>query len=227
MGNGRVSDIPDRIHNRLIQTIVKGLSDKPVVLKGGTALMLAYGLDRYSEDIDYDSNTRIDLVNELDSIMQGTRMIYEIISKKHTETTSRAFINYEIGKIRNGKLKVEIKNNRPLRFEYVNMKPGFWVYSIDKICEHKLNATVVRIKSRDFYDLGFIARQFKSELSDANLARLQLLARNKKLHKLYREQWSEDDFVKIKSFQATVTSLESVDRYRRDRNKEGDYDIER
>ena len=79
MGNGRVSDIPDRIHNRLIQTIVKGLSDKPMVLKGGTALMLAYGLDRYSEDIDYDSNTRIDLLNELDSIMQGTKINYRII----------------------------------------------------------------------------------------------------------------------------------------------------
>ena len=50
-----------------------------MVLKGGTALMLAYGLDRYSEDIDYDSNTRIDLLNELDSIMQGTKINYRII----------------------------------------------------------------------------------------------------------------------------------------------------
>ena len=52
-----MSDIPDRIHNRLIQSIVKGLSDKPVVLKDVTALVLAYGLDRHSGDIDYDSNT--------------------------------------------------------------------------------------------------------------------------------------------------------------------------
>ncbi len=57
MGNGRVSDIPNRIHNRLIQTIVKGLSNKPVVLKGAAALVLAYGLDRHSGDIDYDSST--------------------------------------------------------------------------------------------------------------------------------------------------------------------------
>jgi hypothetical protein len=39
-----VSDIPDRIHKTLIQTIVKGLSNRPVVLKGSTALMLVYGL---------------------------------------------------------------------------------------------------------------------------------------------------------------------------------------
>ena len=222
-----MSDIPERIHKALIQTVVKGLSDRPVVLKGGTALVLAYGMDRHSEDIDYDSNTRIDLVNELDRIMQGTRMIYEIDSKKHTATTSRAFINYETGRVRNGKLKVEVKNNRALRFEYVTDKPGFWVYTIDKICEHKLHATTVRIKARDFYDLGFIARQFRSELSDANLTRLQKLAHNKPLHDLYQAQWQEDDFVKIKSFEATVTSLESVDRDRRGRNKEDEYDIER
>ena len=41
----------DRIHKRLIQTIVNGLADKPLVLNGGTALMRAYHRDRYSEDI--------------------------------------------------------------------------------------------------------------------------------------------------------------------------------
>ena len=41
--------------------------------------MLAYDLDRYSEDIDNDSNPRIDLVNELNSIMQGTKINYRII----------------------------------------------------------------------------------------------------------------------------------------------------
>ncbi len=49
-----MSDIPDRIHNRLIQTIVKRLSDKPVVLKGSAALVPVYGPDPYSEDIDCD-----------------------------------------------------------------------------------------------------------------------------------------------------------------------------
>ncbi len=71
-----MSDIPDRIHRTLIEKIVKGLSDKPLVLKGGTALMLAYNLDRYSEDIDYDSSTKIDLPGHLEAIMQGTRMQY-------------------------------------------------------------------------------------------------------------------------------------------------------
>jgi len=37
-----------------IVKILKNLKDKPLVLKGGTALMLYYNLDRFSEDIDFD-----------------------------------------------------------------------------------------------------------------------------------------------------------------------------
>ena len=48
----------DRIHKRLIQTIVNGLADKPLVLNGGTALMRAYHRDRYSEDIPMTINPR-------------------------------------------------------------------------------------------------------------------------------------------------------------------------
>ena len=77
-----MSDIPDRIHKRLIETVVKGLAEKPLVLKGGTALILAYNLDRYSEDIDYDSNTRVELTDALEKIMRATRMEYNIVTKK-------------------------------------------------------------------------------------------------------------------------------------------------
>ena len=88
-----MSDIADRIHKVLIQTIVNALGNKPLVLKGGTALMLAYNLDRYSEDIDYDSNTKVDLPWHLQAIMQETMMQYNITTKKHTDTTSRVLIN--------------------------------------------------------------------------------------------------------------------------------------
>ncbi|WP_268745728.1 nucleotidyl transferase AbiEii/AbiGii toxin family protein [Taylorella equigenitalis] len=44
----------DRIN--LIKEILPLLGDK-YILKGGTALYLYYGLDRYSEDVDLDSKT--------------------------------------------------------------------------------------------------------------------------------------------------------------------------
>ena len=36
--------------------------------------MLAYNLDLYSEVIDYDSNTKVDLTRHLKPIMQKTKM---------------------------------------------------------------------------------------------------------------------------------------------------------
>ncbi len=222
-----MSDISDRIHKVLIQTIVNALADKPLVLKGGTALMLAYDLDRYSEDIDYDSNTKIDLPSCLNDVMSNhTRMRYEIATKKHTDTTSRVYITYSTEKTKDVTLKVETKNNRHLSVDDIRSEPGFKVYTIDKICQHKLYASSERIKARDFYDLGFIARHYKHKLTDKNLNKLKELGNDVSIHALYKKQWTKDDFVKNKPFNATITALNSVKTYLQNKDKESEYDLE-
>lgn len=221
-----MTDIPDRIHKKLIETIVIELRDKPLVLKGGTSLMLAYGLDRYSEDIDYDSSTKIDLSTIVDAIMQKhTRVEYTINIKKHTDTTSRIFVNYSTEKVKDAILKIEIKNNRHLSINDIHSDPGFPVYTIDKICQDKLRASLERIKARDLYDLGFIAKHYKHKLTDKNLNKLSKLARNKSIHALYEKQWDKDDFVKDKPFKETTTALSSVKAYIRKKEKESEHDI--
>ncbi len=223
-----MSDLPDRIHKKLIETIVKGLSTKPLVLKGGTALMLAYDLDRYSEDIDYDSNTKIDLVAEVGTIMrENTRMQYSIKSKKITDTTSRIFVNYTTENIEEETLKIEVKNNLALQLEDIQNDRGFNVYSINWICQNKIDITRSRIKPRDFYDLGHISRQFKSELNEKNLRKLTHIAEDKTLHDLYRTQWHKDKFVREKSFEATIRALKSIKTYLQNKEKESEYDYDR
>lgn len=46
----------DKYHEKLMLNILKNLSDTPLVLKGRTALYLGYGLNRFSEDLDFDSS---------------------------------------------------------------------------------------------------------------------------------------------------------------------------
>ena len=208
-----MSDIPERIHKRLIETIVSGLSDKPLLLKGGTALMLAYKLDRYSEDIDYDSNTRINLAGELDDIMRETRMTYKIVTRKHTPTTSRVFIKYTTERIQETNLCVEIKNNIKIPVSDINQSHSFQVYCINRICREKIRTTSERTKPRDLYDLGFIASNFKAELDDKNLLALENLFLQKKLIAHYKEFWSMDDMVKHKPFLITVASLSTITKY--------------
>ena len=221
-----MSDIPDRIHRTLIERIVKGLSDKPLILKGGTALMLAYNLDRYSEDIDYDSDTKIDLAKHLESIMQKTRMQYEIVTKKQTDTTSRVSVKYTTGKAKGILLKIEVKNNRQISSDDISNHPGFLVYTVNKICEQKLHASSERIKARDFYDLGFIAGHYKDALDNRNLIGLKELANNKTIHELYQEEWHEDEFVRDRPISATIKALNSIMPHIQDKDKESEYDLE-
>ena len=47
---------PDRkLHIDIMRDIARDIHDLPMVLKVGTALLLCYGLDRFSEDLDFDS----------------------------------------------------------------------------------------------------------------------------------------------------------------------------
>lgn len=205
-----MNDIPDRIHQNLIRAIVKGLSDMPMVLKGGTALLLVYSLDRHSVDIDYDSPVKPDVLGRLDEIMLDTRMDFKIIDRKRTDTTSRMLIHYETGRVRNGLLKIEIKNNRSINPIHVQSNPGFHVYTIDKLCEQKLSAITTRTKARDLYDLAHIARNFKPEISDNNIAKLQSLAKDISLRERFFEDWYYEKTTKNKSIDTMLKALQTV-----------------
>jgi len=55
----------EKDHYLLMTNIVKILSDTPYVLKGGTALMFGYNLDRFSEDLDFDSTKKLNLETKI------------------------------------------------------------------------------------------------------------------------------------------------------------------
>jgi predicted nucleotidyltransferase component of viral defense system len=67
-------------HDAMIDTVlarINAIPDAPFVLKGDTALMKCYGLDRYSEDIDLDcpgqgsAGYRESLAEALESLSPG------------------------------------------------------------------------------------------------------------------------------------------------------------
>lgn len=205
-----MNDIPDRIHQNLIRAIVKGLSDTPMVLKGGAALLLVYSLDRHSVDIDYDSSVKPDVLGRLDEIMRSTRMDFKILDRKRTDTTSRMLIHYKTGRVKNGLLKIEIKNNRTINPIHVQSEPGFPVYTIDKLCEQKLSAISTRTKARDLYDLAHIARNFEPELSDNNIAKLQSLAKDTSLRERFFEDWYYEKTTRNKSIDTMLKALQTV-----------------
>lgn len=128
------------------------------ILKGGTSLMLCYGLTRFSEDISLDAYHIIKGIEDIvNAFCQANSFTYRVA--KDTNTVKRYMIYYGSNK----PLKVEIsyrrKNIDSSEFTIVN---GILVYTISSILTFKLNAYNQRDKIRDLYDVVFICKNYWS-----------------------------------------------------------------
>ena len=157
-------------HDRAITDFAAWLNAKSdnFILKGGTALYLCYGLDRFSEDIDLDGREK-----GLETLVAGfcEACGYSFRVAKKTETVERCFVHYG----NEGKpLKIEASFRRktidPAETQIVN---GILVYNIEPLCIMKINAYTNRDKIRDLYDVTFICKRFFDLLSPQTIALLR------------------------------------------------------
>ncbi|MEG0360625.1 MAG: nucleotidyl transferase AbiEii/AbiGii toxin family protein [Longicatena sp.] len=135
-------------------------SSHDFILKGGTALMVCYGLDRFSEDIDLDSTNK-NIEKYVDDFCKANNYMYR--KAKDTNTTKR----FQIHHSENMKpLKVEIlyrqKQIDETKTEILN---GVCVYKINELFGMKMNAYNSRDKIRDLYDVVYIMKNFKERIS--------------------------------------------------------------
>ena len=149
-------------HKKVIDEFLLYLNGKTndFILKGGTALLTCYKLDRFSEDIDFDgkNNNIIDYVESFCSL-HG----YDFRIAKNTDTVKRCMINYgNIGR----PLKVEVSLRRVnIPDNEITNINGITVYNIEPLCLMKANAYMSRDKLRDLYDLTFICNNYFEKLS--------------------------------------------------------------
>ena len=158
----------DKFRKKLMENILKNLSDTPLVLKGGSALYLGYGLNRFSEDLDFDSLKKLNLFNKIKPSAPPDIVIDDIHIKKDTDTLSRYIVNYHIqGTDIKDVLKLEVSYRTPANEENR-------LLSIERIIDNKLKAAYdgenVRTRSRDLFDLHFLASKY-SEHFDLDLAK--------------------------------------------------------
>lgn len=130
------------------------------VLKGGTALLFCYGLDRFSEDIDLDGKHK-NLVGLVKKFCEEYGYGYRVA--KQTDTVQRCMIDYG----GNGKpLKIEASfRRREIKPEETLIINGIKVYSLDALCSMKVNAYAGRDRLRDLYDAVFIHNNYFEQLS--------------------------------------------------------------
>ena len=133
------------------------------ILKGGTGLLLAYGLNRFSEDIDLDGEKRR-LKGFIEQYSRKHDFSFRIA--KDTPTIERFMLTYEPAICK--PLTIEISyRSRNIPAHTHHRVDGIEVYTIDRICQLKTGAYQGRDKIRDLYDICFICDQYFDSLSDS------------------------------------------------------------
>lgn len=146
-------------HKGLIERFLLYINaqDSQYVLKGGTALMECYGLDRFSEDIDLDGRGG-SIAKYVDHFAKKEGISYT--TKKDTDTVKRFMLHTG-----EDTLKIEVSyRSRHIDPETVHKVNGIQVYVIDSLAMMKNNAYQKRYKIRDMYDLTFMLEYYYDQI---------------------------------------------------------------
>lgn len=174
-----------KTHKELMLAVLAKIQDKPLVLKGGTSLMLCYGLDRFSEDLDFDiqggftGKGTVNLENTLNSIKGKSFEILNVGIKKSTATVTRYMVDYKDKETeREHHLKIETSYRTPNHnYKHIN---GIKTSDIKDIANFKVNSVLdtqyeSRTTARDLYDTAFIAKNYPEALTDEQVIGLRNL----------------------------------------------------
>ena len=181
-----------RIHVDIMKEIARSLSDTPFILKGGTALLLAYGLDRFSEDLDFDSNKHLRLENRIEKAVGPLVKIDSVDVLKNTETVQRYRVKYSTKEM-SGSLKIEVSCRDSYDSSRSHFYEGVRVYDLPVLIAHKLEAFRNRTAARDLYDLHFLLTQKPQAFSTGQTQSLVEAPRDiDALERRYSESFKED-----------------------------------
>jgi len=154
--------------------IYTALSDE-LVFKGGTALFFFYGLDRFSEDLDFtrikdfkqdkfkskisDYLTIINIVHEIKTqkSIAGKNLKIKAQGPLYKGPLSECFISIEISERNDIILPPDIKDIVPI---YNDLRPFTAVImKKEEILAEKVRALIIRGRARDLYDIAFLLKK--------------------------------------------------------------------
>lgn len=148
-------------HRLVQQQFLKGtLPEADLVLKGGTALMTCYGLNRFSEDLDFDARHQgLNAIKHFSKI--AARYGYECNVRKNTPSVQRLLIHY--GGHKPLKVETSFRRNSIPEQELV-IVDDVLTYSIDQLATLKAAAYLARDTLRDLFDVTYIVNTFYNDL---------------------------------------------------------------
>lgn len=159
----------------LLKEIFDSSLGKRLVFKGGTALRLAYGSPRFSEDLDF---SLLETISEKEfcGLMQRIGRLLETL--KLVECRKKYYTLFALFKVTEDflaqpfSIKIEVARRKKIRnyelklltSQVSNLQVLAKVMALDDILADKLNAAKGREKSRDLFDLWYIGELKKTPI---------------------------------------------------------------
>lgn len=157
----------------IAQEITRG-SRSNFILKGGTALLLAYGLPRFSEDLDFDGRYwHLDPTRNINrGADRASIPLHEVKRTFATETKRKHKVNYLGHGHKDLKVEFSYRQTEEIDEDDVIIIDGIRVYTIEKIARQKIKVLGERTKPRDLFDVSFITQYYPEAISDQDLLAL-------------------------------------------------------
>jgi len=178
----------------------------PTYLKGGTALLLCHGLNRFSEDIDLNSEKKFNLESIIkQSAKKSNITIKAIKTAKDSDTTHRYKVIYNENKT----LKIETSFRNKIKESQVDIYNGIRAYKIEAMIDMKLSAINGRNKARDFHDIIFLADRYLALFSDEQKTKFLELSND--IDKIFSfEKAYDEDYLLKDDFERDLVLLEGI-----------------
>jgi len=160
-----------------------------LIFKGGTALFFFYGLDRFSEDLDftqtkqYNYNQLKDTISDIFTILnvnheikkgksiRGKALKVKAEGPLYKGPLSTSVVSIEISERKDIVLKPDIKEMVPM---YDDLRPfTIPVMKKEEILAEKVRALITRKRARDLYDIAFLLKKeadWKDDLINKKLS---------------------------------------------------------
>jgi predicted nucleotidyltransferase component of viral defense system len=199
----------------------------PLTLKGGTALLFGYKLDRMSLDLDFDANKHINLESVIKesflSFYGSNKLILSNINlRKDTDDVKRYMIDYK-NSYNNEifKLKIEMSFRRKFDNDETNIINSKRIFKLPFLFDFKKAAFENRTASRDLHDIIFIGNKYAAILNQAQIDFIKNMYKNiNNIIDRYSEAYKEDTILKDR-FEEDIIMLEQIATNKFNRKEKG------
>lgn len=199
-------------HEQVMKALCQGFHKKtlPMVLKGGTALKLCYGLDRFSEELHFDSIKPLNLEHAIADIFtqlgksQAKFRHPKITLTKKTDTVRRYRVTY--GDSINLKIETSLRST-PDDEDIIELK-GILTYKVSVLIKQKLGALLGRTTARDLHDVVFLYEHFYEDFGDTQKATIiDLYTAQDSVLERFSPAYSEDSILTTTDLLADLMKL--------------------